>query len=153
MRDVWHVEKPATTFWHKAIAGRLLSMRGADGAHAFDRPALHGDNPGDYVLPDIGVITRLPPDRLTCSALPGSAFTLVAEIVDLGGDEGERADKMDWYAQRGIPEYWIADQAPDRSDDDALVIVHRLESFGGKSVYQCERSLLLSELEAEYRAG
>lgn len=40
-------------------------------------------------------------------------------------------------------------QAPDGSDDDALVRMHRLESFAGKSTYRWERNLLLSELEAE----
>jgi len=59
---------------------------------------------------------------------------------------------MAWYADRGIPEYWIADLTPDGSDDDAVVLIHRLVPSGAKQAYNFERSLLLSELEAEYEA-
>jgi len=58
---------------------------------------------------------------------------------------------MIWYAQRGIPEYWIVGQAPSHPDD-ALVLVHTLAPNDGKPAYVCDRELLLSELEAEYRA-
>jgi len=138
------------TFWHREISRRLMFMLHAAGLNAFQDPGVVGDRPRDCRLPDVGVVTELPPRKSSYSNLPGSAYLLVAEVVSPNSLNGEYTDKMDWYAQRGIPQYWIVDQAPDRSDDDALVIIHRLESFGGKAVYGCERSLLLSELEAEY---
>ena len=49
--------------------------------------------------------------------------------------------------------FWIVDQAPGRPDDDALVLVHTLLPSVRKPTYAGVRELLLSELEAEYRAG
>ncbi|GIE92701.1 Uma2 family endonuclease [Paractinoplanes rishiriensis] len=141
------------TFWHRVISRRLLFMLHAAGLDAFQDPGVLGDRPRDCRLPDVGVVTSLPPGKISYSNLPGAAHALVAEVVSPNSLNGEYTDKMDWYARRGIPQYWIADQTPDRSDDDALVIMHRLELFGGEPRYQCERTLLLSELEAEYRAA
>jgi hypothetical protein len=73
-------------------------------------------------------------------------------VIMTHSENGEYTDKAAWYAQRGIPEYWIVDQAPGRSDDDALVLVHRPTLSGGKPAYVRERNLLLSEFEAEHRA-
>lgn len=141
------------TFWHREIAHRVRDMLMGTGRTAFLDPGVLGDRPRDCRLPDVGVMAaELPPRKRSYSNLPGSAYSLVVEVVSENSLNGEYTDKMDWYARRGIPEYWIVDQAPDRSDDDALVIIHRLESFGGKPVYECERSLLLSELEAECEA-
>jgi hypothetical protein len=58
--------------------------------------------------------------------------------------------KSAWYAERGIPEYWIADRTPDRVHDDA--IVHIMALSDEKPEYERQRSVRLSELEAEYRA-
>ena len=77
----------------------------------------------------------------------------MAEIVSEDSPNGEYTDKMAWYAERGIPVYWIVDQAPEYQDDDALVLIHRLATSDGKPAYVWERSLLLSELEVEYRTG
>jgi Uma2 family endonuclease len=140
------------TFWHRDIAHRILLMLRATGAQAYLDPGVLGDRPRDCRLPDVGVVTELPPGKKSYSNLPGAAYLLVVEVVSANSLNGEYTDKLDWYAQRGIPEYWIVDQAPDGSDDDAMVLIHRLESFGGKFIYRCERSLLLSDLEAEYRA-
>jgi hypothetical protein len=51
-----------------------------------------------------------------------------------------------------LPEYWIVDRAPDRSHDDGLAHLHRLTLAGEAPAYVRERSVLLSDLEAEYRA-
>jgi Uma2 family endonuclease len=141
-----------STFWHKVTARRLLLMLHAAGFNAFQDPGVLGDRPRDCRLPDVGVVDVLPPGLASYSNLPGSAYLLVVEVVSENSLNGEYTDKMDWYAQRGIPEYWIVDQAPDRADDDALVQIHRLMPSGGKRAYAWERSLLLSQLEAEYRA-
>jgi Uma2 family endonuclease len=141
------------TFWHKLIVRRLVFMLHAAGLDALQDPGVLGDRPRDCRLPDVGVITgALPPRTKTYSNLPGSAFSAVVEVVSENSLNGEYTDKMDWYAQRGIPEYWIVDQSPDRSDDDALVQIYRLKASDGKPAYAFERSLLLSLLESEYRA-
>ena len=142
-----------STFWHKAIAGRLYLLLHAAGLNVFQDPGVLGDRPRDNRLPDLGVVDVLPPGLASYSNLPGSAYRLAVEVVSENSQNGEYTDKMDWYAQRGIPEYWIVDHAPGHPDDDALVLVHTLSFSGGKAAYLCERELLLSELEVEYRAG
>jgi Uma2 family endonuclease len=142
-----------STFWHKAMALRLTLMLHAAGLNVFQDPGVLGDRPRDSRLPDLGVVDVLPPGLASYSNLPGSAYRLVVEIVSENSQNGEYTEKMAWYAKRGIPEYWIVDQAPERPDDDALVLVHTLSTSVGEPAYVCDRELLLSELEAEYRAG
>jgi len=141
-----------STYWHKLMARRLLLMLHAAGLNVLQDPGVLGDRPRDCRLPDLGVIDALPPGPASYSNLPGSAFRLVVEIVSENSLNGEYTDKMDWYARRGIPEYWIVEQAPGRPDGDALVQIYRLKPAGRGYAFVWERSLLLSELEAEYRA-
>ncbi|MFI5906963.1 Uma2 family endonuclease [Dactylosporangium sp. NPDC051541] len=141
-----------SSFWHKAMARRLLLMLHAAGANVFADPGVRGERPRDNRLPDLGVVTKLPPGLSSYANLPGSAYSLVVEIVSEHSENGEYTDKAAWYAQRGIPEYWIVDQTPDRADDDGLVLIHRLTLSGALPAYARERVLPLSDLEAEYRA-
>lgn len=140
-----------STFWHKQMARRIFLMLHAAGLEVFHDPGVLGDRPRDNRLPDLGVVDGLPPGTEAYSNLPGSAYRLVVEVVSRNSLNGEYTDKMDWYARRGIPEYWVVDQAPEPSDDDAIVQIFRIGRPGGKPVYSGERSLLLSGLEAEYR--
>jgi len=140
-----------STFWHKEMAWRLMLMHRMVGARAFQDPGVKGDRPRDCRLPDVGVVTKLPPNTTTLSNLPGSAYSLVIEIVSPGSVNGEYTEKAAWYAERGIPEYWIVEQTPDRDGDDALVSLHRLVLAGGQPpAYLRERTVLLSDLEAEF---
>ena len=140
-----------SSFWHKVIARRLLLMLHAAGANVLQDPGVRGDAPRDNRLPDLGVVTKLPAGLAAYANLPGSAYRLVIEIVSEHSENGEYTDKAVWYAQRGIPEYWIVDQTSERSDDDAMVLIHRLTLSGGRPAYVRERTLRLSELEIEYR--
>ncbi|WP_230860594.1 Uma2 family endonuclease [Actinoplanes aureus] len=141
-----------TTFWHKAMAGRLFLMFHAAGLTVFQDPGVRGDRPRDCRLPDVGVVDALPPGMLRYSNLPGTAYRLVVEIVSANSPDGEFTHKALWCAEQGIPEYWIVEETSDHSDDDAMVSIRRLTDAGGGPAYVEERSLLLSELEAEYRA-
>ena len=99
------------SFWDKAMARRLLLMLYAVGANVLQDPGVRGDRPRDNRVPDLGVLTHLPPGRAAYSNLPGSAFSLVIEIVSEHSENGEYTDKAVWYAQRGIPEYRIVEQS------------------------------------------
>lgn len=138
------------SFWHKAVAGRVLVMLHKAGLNVFQDPGVRGDRPRDNRVPDLGVVTRLPPGMASYSNLPASSFGLVVEIVSEEAVNGEYTDKAAWYAEHGIPEYWIVDQTPDRDDQDAFVLVHRLLLAGGEPIYGRERNVLLSDLEREY---
>jgi Uma2 family endonuclease len=141
-----------TSFWHKAIARRLVLMLHAAGLDAFQDPGVRGDRPRDSRLPDVGVVETLPPEMLHYAHLPGSAYLLVVEIVSTNSPNGEYTHKALWYAEQGIPEYWIVDETPDHSHDDGVVSIRRLTDGEDGPGYAEERSLLLSELEEEYRA-
>jgi Uma2 family endonuclease len=141
-----------STYWHKLIARRLLLMLYGAGFEVLQDPGIRGERPRDSRLPDVGVLNELPPGPTGYSNLPGSAFSLVIEIVSENSANGEYTEKARWYADRGIPEYWIADRTPDRSEEDALVHLHHLTLSGDAPAYVRERSVPLSELEAEYRA-
>lgn len=148
------VMTPAT-FWHKIVVGRLNAMLCAAGRRAFQDPGVLGDRPRDNRLPDVGVIRELPAGRSTrtYSNLPSSAYLLVAEVVSESSRTDDYVDKMAWYAAQRIPAYWVVDASPDGRDDDALVQIFRLVTSGDAPFYTHERSLLLSELEDEYRTG
>jgi Uma2 family endonuclease len=138
-----------STYWHKVMARRILLLLLGAGLEVLQDTGIKGDRPRDCRLPDLGVVNELPPGLASYSNLPGSAFSLIVEIVSENSLNGEYTDKMDWYARRGIPEYWIVEQTPDHADDDALVQLYRLADT--KAAYELVRSVRLAELETEYR--
>ena len=141
-----------STYWHKVMARRLMLLLAAAGLDVLQDTGIRGDRPRDSRLPDLGVVNSLPPDVADYSSLSGSAFGMVIEIVSEASPNGEYGEKARWYAERGIPEYWIVDRTPERSHDDAIVHLHRLTLAGADPAYVRERTVRLSELEAEYRA-
>lgn len=141
-----------STYWHKIMARRLLMMLYAAGLDVLQDTGIRGDRPRDLRLPDLGVLSDMPPEAADYSNLPGSAFRLVIEIVSENSINGEYREKALWYAERGIPEYWIVERDPERSHDNALVLMHRLSLTGEIPAYQRQRAVRLSELEAEFRA-
>ena len=141
-----------STFWHKVMARRLLLMLYAAGLEVLQDTGVRGDRPRDSRLPDLGVVATLPADIADYSNLPGSAYRMVIEIVSENSANGEYTEKARWFAERSIPEYWIVDRTPERSHNDALVHLHRLTLAGDVPGYARERSVCLSDLEAEYSA-
>ena len=141
-----------SNFWHKMMCARLLLTLHAAGLDVLQDTGIRGDRPRDCRHPDIGVMISRPANSADYSYLPGSAFRLVIEIVSEESASVDYGDKALWYAERGIPEYWIVDRTPERSHDDALVHLHRLTLAGGKPAYARERTVRLSDLEAEYRS-
>jgi Uma2 family endonuclease len=141
-----------STYWHKVMARRLMLLLVAAGLEVLQDAGIRGDRPRDSRLPDLGVINKLPSEVADYSTLPVSAFGMVIEIVSQTSPTGEYAGKARWYAEHGIPEYWIVDRTPERSHDDAVVHLHRLALVGNVPAYVRERTVRLSELEAEYMA-
>ena len=86
---------------------------------------------------------------MRCCAPPVSS----AEVVSESSRTDDYIDKRAWYAAQRIPAYWVVDESPDGRDDGALVQIFHLVTSGNAPFYAHERSLLLSELEAEYRPG
>jgi Uma2 family endonuclease len=141
-----------TSFWHKGMTMRVCLMLLAAGGQVFQDPGVLGSRPRDCRLPDAGVVSALPPNTADYSNLPGSSFSLVVEVVSEKSPNGEYTHKADWYAEQGIPEYWIVERDAERSHDDATVIIQRLAGHPDKPAYTHVRTLPLTEMEAEYRA-
>ncbi len=140
------------SYWHKDMAGRIYAMLLVARARVFLDPGVRGCRPRDCRLPDVGVVAALPPNTPDYSNLPGSALSLVVEVVSEKSPNGDYTHKAAWYAEQGIPEYWIVERDAERSYDDATVIIQRLTGDGDESAYTHVRTLRLTELEAEYRA-
>ncbi|WP_306206666.1 Uma2 family endonuclease [Actinoplanes sp. RD1] len=143
---------PRPSPWHRGMVQRVLTLLLGDGLEAFAGPGVRGTRPRDSRIPDLGVFSGVPAAVADCSHLPGSAYPLIVEVVSGPWPNGEYTGRAHWYAEQGIPEYWIVDRAPVRSHDDAQVHQHRLALGGPGPAYLRERSLLLSDLEAEHRA-
>ena len=140
-------------YWHKWMARRLVDMLRATGLEALQDTGVRGDRPRDNRIPDVGVLNSDLAEVAEDANLPGSAFQLVAEVVSENSMNGEYSEKARWYAERGIPEYWIVDRTPERARDDAVVHLHRLVlSDAAAPAYSRERTVRLSELEAECQA-
>lgn len=137
---------PPPTFRHQETARRLLVMLHSAGLDAFQSAGVLGDRPRDCRTADVGVIRHLTPDMLPLCHVPGAAFSLVVEVVAENAHHGEYTDKMAWYAERRIPEYWIVD----RSGDEPVVLVQRLTTLAGRPTYTYDRTLPLPTLENEY---
>jgi Uma2 family endonuclease len=138
------------SFWHRIVARRIERLLSAAGAEVFHDPGVRGHRPRDCRLPDVGVVTSLPPNVADYAYLPGSAYRLVVEVVSENSLNGEYTHKAVWYAEQGIPEYWIVERDSERSHDDATVIIQRLTGDADDPACTHERTLRLSELEAEY---
>ncbi|GIE77466.1 hypothetical protein Aph02nite_34160 [Actinoplanes philippinensis] len=143
-----------TTFWHKRVARRLMLVLFAAGLDVLQDCGVKGVRPRDLRLPDLGVLVQpAPEDPAEYSYLPPSAYSLVIEIVSKNSPNGEFVAKRLWYAEHGIPEYWIVEETPEGSKDDGVITIMRLDEDDDKPDHVVERSLLVSELEAEYRRG
>lgn len=139
-------------YWHKWMARRLVDMLCSVGLEALQDTGVRGDRPRDNRIPDVGVLNGDLAEVAEDANLPGSAFRLVAEVVSEDSMNGEYTYKAQWYAERSIPEYWVVDRTPERARDDAIVHLHRLALSGvAAPAYVRERTVRLSELEAEYR--
>jgi len=140
-------------YWHKWMARRLVEMFCAVGLEALQETGIRGDRPRDNRVPDVGVLNSDLAEVAEDANLPGSVFRLIVEIVSANSGNGEYTEKAQWYAERGIPEYWVVDRTPERARDDAVVHLHRLALSGAAApAYVRERTVRLSELEAEYKA-
>ncbi|XVV10482.1 Uma2 family endonuclease [Actinoplanes sp. CA-131856] len=143
MHDGKVVALRLTSFREKALTARLQLMLHATGLEVFHRPGIHSDRAEDWRLPDLGVVTRLPPDPASCTSLPGDAFSLVVEVVAEGEEPAER---MSWYAERGIPVCWIV-VMPRGDDSQVIVEFHRRVLRGGRPQYELRDRRRLAEIE------
>ncbi|MEV4343950.1 Uma2 family endonuclease [Actinoplanes sp. NPDC049596] len=135
MHDGKVVALKPTSFREKELTVRLQTVLYAAGLEVFHRPGIHSERPEDWRLPDLGVVTRLPPDPAGYTSLPGALFSLVVEVVA----EGEAyAERMGWYARCGVPECWIV-AMPRGGAGEVVVEVYRRVLRGERAEYAREQ--------------
>jgi Uma2 family endonuclease len=69
---------------------------------------------GPIRQPDIAVVLNEHLNQLTRTRLIGPA-DLIIEVVSDESEERDRRDKLEAYAELGVPEYWIVDGRPDQA--------------------------------------
>lgn len=72
-------------------------------------------------MPDLQMFKEEVYARAGANGLEDGHPELVVEVVSPGSRSRDQLRKLDWYAQRGFPEYWIVDP------EMRSLVVHRLQ--------------------------
>jgi Uma2 family endonuclease len=94
-------------------------------------------------VPDVGVFLA-EPDAWDTAYHDPAQLELVVEVWSRSSDEKDRYD-MQWYADRGIAEYWLV--TPIEGDKrDAMITRFRLTVTGGETGYRHDGAVTLQQL-------
>jgi Uma2 family endonuclease len=67
---------------------------------------------------------------------------LVVEVISPSSRRYDRVNKLNWYAELGVPEYWILDPGPDARTLERLVLRERAfviaSSLEGEEIFRPE---------------
>jgi Uma2 family endonuclease len=132
------------TLWHEKVAEAVAAWFGRAGRFAATNPGIKR-TPRDTRIPDVGVFFREPEAWDTAYHDP-SQFEAVVEVWSRSSDEKDRHD-MQWYADRGIPEYWLVTPI-EGNKRDATITRYRLVVTEGTAGYLHEETTTLAELVA-----
>lgn len=72
-------------------------------------------------MPDVQMLSKVTYDAAGANGLEGGHPELVIEVISPGSKTHDRLRKLDWYAQLGVPEYWLVDP------ETRTLVVHRLQ--------------------------
>ena len=102
---------PSPTPDHQGISSQLVIYLGqavqlAGSGRVFHEPTDVELSPGDIVKPDVFVILNKHREQITSKRIVG-APDLVVEILSPGTWRHDLREKLDAYAEAGVPEYWI----------------------------------------------
>lgn len=116
-------ERP--TKWHERICAQLITVL-TGWAEERDLLVLGSaykvkvsDTRG--AMPDVQMLTRVTYDEAGANGLEGGHPELVIEVISPGSRTHDGLRKLDWYAQLGVPEYWLVDP------ETRTLVVHRLQ--------------------------
>ncbi len=129
--------------WHEEIAARIRAVLRAAGRFAVTNVGVLRTK-GDMRVPDVAVFRDEPdPNAAWHSA---SRFSLVVEVWSPSSDEKDHGN-MQWYADRGIPEYWLAVPVEGERWGASIARFALAPAADGESTYVEVDTVALSALE------
>lgn len=139
------VFKQPLTGWHTHVQYRLLQVLERAGRYAdFEVGVLNG--PRDTRIADVAVFHGEPREEdLELAHFPPERIHAAVEVVS-PRSKAKDGDPQ-WYADRGIPEYWHVERVKE-DVYDALITVHRLS---GDRYVEYRRTTLSELLRNGYR--
>lgn len=140
------VAAAAQRAWHSEAADRIRAYFAGQGRRAIREVGVVIGTSG-VPVPDVTVFHEGVEVDVERSQFPAADVACVIEVVSPESHDRDRAERPRKYARAGIPEYWIAEQAPD--SHDVLVHQYRLTPAAECDQYTLIRSVSLGELEAE----
>ncbi len=84
------------------------------------------------VMPDVQMLTEETYLRAGQGGLEDGRPELVIEVISPTSRAHDRLRKLDWYAQLGVPEYWLVDP------ETCSLVVHRLSGATYRITQHCE---------------
>jgi Uma2 family endonuclease len=130
--------------WHQRIERRICNLLESAGRYA-DTQVSVVRNKSDTRTADVGVVRDEPTDTEQVWHEPGE----VELVVEVWSRSSERKDRNpQWYADVGIPEYWLA-KPIEVGNWDARITMYELRPILGSDapVYVETGKVTLSELE------
>jgi Uma2 family endonuclease len=129
--------------WHQEIERRICNMLIAAGRFAFTQVGVRR-TARDARVAEVGVFRDSPADSSVTWHDP-AALDLVVEVWSKSSDEKDW--DTGWYADCGMPEYWLAEPIEGETWG-ALITIHKLaRTVSGESAYIRTEQTTLAELE------
>jgi Uma2 family endonuclease len=132
-----------TRLWHQEIERRICNLLVAAQRFAYTQVGVRR-TARDARVAEVGVFHEAPTDSSVTWHDPGK-LALVIEVWSESSDEKDR--DASWYADCGIPEYWLAEPIEGETWG-ALITVHKLaRTTSGEATYIKTDQTTLAELE------
>jgi Uma2 family endonuclease len=139
-----YVMSPAR-LWHQHVESTLRNILASARQFAFTQVGVLRTTK-DTRVAEVGVFYEEPTDPNAAWHDP-AALALVAEVWSPSSDKKDR--NPSWYAERGIPEYWLAEPI-DGEPWGSLVTMYELaHTLSGNTEYVERRRVTLAELQRD----
>jgi Uma2 family endonuclease len=129
--------------WHQEIEWRICKLLKAAGRFAFTQVGVR-HTARDARVAEVGVFHDAPTD----SGVTWHDPAKLAQVVEVWSESSDEKDRdTNWYADRGIPEYRLAEPIEGETWG-ALITMHKLaRTPSGESAYVKTDQTTLAELE------
>jgi Uma2 family endonuclease len=136
------VVKVPGTLWHEKIAEAIVILFASQRRFAATNPGIKR-TARDTRVPDVGVFFTEPTDWDTAYH-NASELEVVVEVWSKSSDEKDHQE-MQWYADRGTPEYWLVTPIEGKKLD-VQISQFKLTIIDGRPAYRHEATTTLGEL-------
>lgn len=133
------------TLWHEKVAEAVVGWFSSRSRFAATNPGVKR-TVRDTRIPDVGLFFSEPAEWDTAYHDP-SELEIVVEVWSKSSDEKDH-HAMQWYADQGIPEYWLVTPIEGRKRD-ATITRFRLTVADGRPAYRHEATTTLGELTGQ----